>query len=191
MPDARFVQRLCAFVAASIALHAVLLVAYVPHGKGGTAEHNAAAKILNAVLAPGPISSPSEAETQRPSDLPVEEPSTSAVQARSLEKGRDLPVPDKWYTATELEVLAEPLAPAKLVYPEEHIAQAVVTRVRVRLFVDEAGVVRKLEVVESGAEPAFEAAAKKAWESMRFSPALRDGVAVKSQKLLELEFLPF
>jgi len=170
-----------------------MLVGFTPRGTGGLAHEDRGGHTMHAVLAPLSASSAnSEAESALPDSVTgasgaAEQPASSASRG----KGSDLPLPDKWYNATELDVLAQPLSPAKLVYPEEHIAQAVITRVRVRLLVDEGGVVRKLEVVESGAEPAFEAAAKKAWESMRFSPAIKDGVAVKSQKLLELEFLPF
>lgn len=196
MSEARLVRRLCAFTAVSIALHAIMLFVYAPRGKGGQFHDDRGGYMVHAVLAPAPAATPSEIETTRTDNdtaasKATEQAHLASGDAASRKKGSDFPLPDKWYTATELHVLAEPLAPANLLYPEEHIAQAIITRVRVRLFVDEGGVVRKLEVVESGAEPAFEAAARKAWQGMRFSPAVKDGVAVKSQKLLELEFLPF
>lgn len=197
MAETRFIPRLCAFIAGSIALHSFMLLAYTPGGQGRRAQEDSGGHIIQAALAPLPaVTSPSEADNARPDSVVATsgdsgEPSSAPVVTTSRNRRSELPRPDKWYAATELEVLAEPLAPAKLLYPEEHIPQAIITRVRVRLFVDEGGVVRKLEVVESGAEPAFEAAARKAWESMRFSPAIKGGVAVKSQKLLELEFLPF
>lgn len=196
MSEARLVRRLCAFTAMSLALHALVLVAYAPRGKGGHSHEDRGGHTVHAVLAPAPAATRPESEVTQTDSVTassgtMEQPRLTEAASGARQNRSALPLPEMWYPATELDVLAEPLTPAKLVYPEEHIAQAIVTRVRVRLFVDEGGVVRKLEVVESGAEPAFEAAAKKAWESMRFSPAVKDGVAVKSQKLLELEFLPF
>jgi protein TonB len=62
--------------------------------------------------------------------------------------------------------------------------------VRLLLFIDERGVVTRMQIDE--AEPArlFDAAAMRAWTDVKFSPAQKNGVAVKSQKLLELSFRP-
>ena len=194
----RLVQRLCVFIAASISLHALML-AYTPGGSGGfgAAREERAASPLHAMLAPAPSHDAAQDEgstathdaTAMQAAAAVAEPSTSQT-ARSGD-GVDLPLPDKWYTASELGVLAEPLVPVKLAYPEEFAGSTMIATVRVRLFVDERGTVQKIQLVEPGPDRAFDAAAIRQWEAVRFKPGLKDGIAVKSQKLLELEFLPF
>jgi TonB family protein len=62
--------------------------------------------------------------------------------------------------------------------------------VRLLLHIDERGVVRKAHVEESLPEGMFDDAALSAWTDVRFSPALKDGLAVKSRKLLEISFSP-
>lgn len=195
----RLVQRLWIFLAASISLHALML-AYTPGGSGGTAHEPHTATPLHAVLAPPPSAHAVQEEPQTLPPGPAAEQSAAAVPhaapaastpRRAGEQGLDLPLPDKWYTAPELAVLAEPLDIVKLAYPDELSGSTFIAKVRVRLFVDERGTVQKIELVESGPHPAFDAAAIKQWQQVRFKPGIRNGIAVKSQKLLELEFLPF
>ena len=102
----------------------------------------------------------------------------------------DIPMPEKWYSASELDVRAEPRNSPALQYPQELAASSLSAKVRIVLFIDERGVVRKTQLVESGPERPFDLAAATAWNNVQFSPALKNGVAVKSQKLLELDFTP-
>jgi TonB family protein len=62
--------------------------------------------------------------------------------------------------------------------------------VRLALFIDETGLVRKLRVVASMPENMFDSAAVRAWQDVRFSPAMKDGGPVKSRKVLDVEFTP-
>lgn len=102
-----------------------------------------------------------------------------------------MPVPERWYEAAELDRRAQPLSPVEPVYPPELAGlSAAPAKVRLRLFIDERGTVRKLEIAMAGPRPEFDEAAMRAWEGVRFSPAMKDGVTVKSQKLLELAFSP-
>jgi TonB family protein len=100
------------------------------------------------------------------------------------------PAPDKWYIAEEVDARAEPLAPLKLGYPERLAGSRITGRVRIALFIDEEGWVRNAEVVASQPERLFDEIAVSAWQNVRFSPALRSRQAVKSKKLLEIEFHP-
>jgi TonB family protein len=100
------------------------------------------------------------------------------------------PAPDKWYTAEEVDVRAEPLASLKLGYPERLAGSRITGRVRIALFIDEEGWVRNAEVVASQPERLFDEIAVSAWQNVRFLPALMSRQAVKSKKLLEIEFHP-
>ena len=80
------------------------------------------------------------------------------------------------------------LTPLDLTYRGKAAADGVAGRVRLLVMIDEAGVVRDVSVVE--AEPAsyFEDDAKRALQSARFSPAYRNGRAVRSRVLIEVNY---
>lgn len=203
--DSRVFARLACFTAASAALHALTLGAHVPGA--GTASANALGPaVLHAVLAPrdaalppSPDAPPPEREADpsavQPGD-PVSRsgesnPAIAKAEPRSgLPGALDIPMPEKWYTAAELDVRAEPTNNPVLRYPQELAASGLIAKVRIVLFIDERGVVRKVALAASGPERAFDLAAAKAWDDVRFSPAMKNGVAVKSQKVLELDFTP-
>jgi protein TonB len=102
----------------------------------------------------------------------------------------NLPLPEKWFTAEELSIRAEPLGDVQMTYPPELAAKAQAGQVRLLLYIDERGVVHKAQIHASAPEGVFDEIALKAWRDVRFSPARKDGVAVKSQKLLEISFAP-
>lgn len=207
-------SRLTVFTAASIALHALTLTAYAPAGVMSSPYSGPAVNAaLHATLMPVEREASvqnveaSSSETLSTRDVEHEvspfvhktEDSKShtpdalatATPRTGVSDGLDLPLPDKWFTAPELDVRAEPLTAAELVYPPELLRSAPVGRVRILLFIDERGIVRKSQIAAGASEALFVEAATNAWKNVRFSPAEKNGVAVKSQKLLQMEFLPF
>ena len=182
-------------------VHAATLVTFAPDGLPSAPYRGAAEPhVLHARLAePAELSGAqgtADARDQGASPPGAGEsrespPAQAKADPRSgVPGGADLPLPDKWYTATELDVRAEPLSEVPLDYPEELEGSGIPGRVQLALFIDERGVVRRMHIVE--AEPArlFDKAAMRAWVDVRFSPARKGGVAVKSRKLLELTFRP-
>jgi protein TonB len=143
-----------------------------------------------------PDSSLKSADERRvPDGAAQPEPEPPVIEAKAEPRagvpgGADIPFPDKWYTATEVDVRAEPIGQVRLDYPMDLEGTGIPGRVRLLLFIDERGVVTRMQITE--AEPArlFDAAAMRAWTDVKFRPAQKDGVAVKSQKLLELNFEP-
>jgi TonB family protein len=197
-------SRFFAFTAASVALHALTFGAYAPGGASAPARAEAS-PVLRAVLAPGEPAvtpahdSPSESRPDAPATLDSgasatlpAEPNPTLAKARppAGPGGVDSPLPDKWYTAAEVDVRAEPQNAPRLDYPAELATSGLSAIVRLRIFIDERGAVRKVELAEAGPNRAFDIVAQRAWDEVRFSPALKQGVPVKSQKLLELDFTP-
>lgn len=195
-------SRLTLFCAVSIALHALALAANPPSGAGMGRGFDGAQNVLHAVLkplhaafesspadsakivadsAPVPSTSASRQTTSQTAPRPA---STSGITAGSF------PVPDRWLAADELSVRAEPLSDVQINYPEKLVGSRVSGRVRLLLHIDERGVVRKAQIEESIPEGAFDDAVLAGWADVPFSPAMKDGVAVKSLKLLEISFLP-
>jgi TonB family protein len=187
--------RLVTFTVASIALHALAAFSYAP-----------ATQVKPATHPPSPIhASLVAAIERRPDDPPVataEALATASEESQSeLESGAKaetppqpdpvtLPLPEKWYAAEELDSRAEPLTAVPLRYPPQYLGTGMTARARILLHVDELGIVRKAAIAEATPERAFGEAALEAWVDVRFSPAMKDGMAVKSRKLVEIDFQP-
>jgi protein TonB len=186
-------RRLFVFVGVSLALHVGTLVSVAPAGLM-SAPDRGAAQPLYATLAPAERTRFAASESSGTHASPHADPApgqdTNPEARMGVPGGADLPFPDKWYTASELDLRAEPVGEVHVGYPEELEGSGIPGRVQVLLFIDERGVVRKTHLVD--AEPArlFDNAALRAWVDVKFSPAKRRGVAVKSQKLIELDFKP-
>jgi hypothetical protein len=103
---------------------------------------------------------------------------------RSLE----VPLPEavRYFKASELDVLAEPQTPIafdRLRFAAERLGRAAL---RLRVFIDEAGAVNDVRFESATDMAAFEEEVRREFLGTRFFPALRQGRAVKSQKLIEL-----
>lgn len=193
----RSTLRLGLFVAASVLVHAFTIFGVDPFRFTGLNAGAGPARFeLHATLAPAPAAAPqvepgdasdsaASAEHATPATAPAARDSSLREEA-----GLALPSPDKWYTAREVDVRAEPLTAIPLRYPESLRGTLVGGKVRLRLFIDERGALRKMQVADAEPPGLFEEAAKRAWSDIRFTPALKDGVPVKSQKLIELTYVP-
>jgi len=191
--------RLAGFIALSIGVH--LLTAF------GAGPFHFALQRPGPAPAGGPLQATimhteSAGDNARPPDpatpdrnIPAEPPAKPAAatgpgQETANATGLSLPAPDKWYSAAEVEVRAEPLNGVRLRYPDNLAGQPIAGKVRVRLFIDEGGIVRRIQIAASEPAGVFDEAARLGWQDVRFSPARKGGVAVKSQKLIELTFQP-
>ena len=114
---------------------------------------------------------------------------TGGVSADDGDSGFNFLLADKWYSAAEVDTRAEPLDPVRLSYPQV-AGSRTSGRVQLALFIDEEGLVRKAQVLEARPQRIFDDAAIRAWTEVRFTPALKYGQPVKSEKLLEIEFMP-
>ena len=206
MLPARSRMALCA--GASILLHALTLSAKFSYSGslnvGATPEHI----VLQAALRSGPSHFDIPADLRGPeqgsdstvalADRPRELQTASVpgphrdeqISTRGTPDGIHLASPEEWFSGEELDARAEPLSPPKLGYPTELAGGRTAGRVRLALFIDETGLVRKLRVVASMPENMFDSAAVRAWQDVRFSPAMKDGGPVKSRKVLDVEFTP-
>jgi TonB family protein len=189
--NARELQRLLCFAAASAALHALTLGVYVPAGASRSASAPPLARTLHATL----LSSVNGASRESV-PLPQAPISAEASQPEQKPPGHEggspdaprLPMPDKWYTASELDARAEPVTAVEFAYPPK--LERMIARVEVALFIDERGHVRKAQVLNAEPEKLFDEAALSGWRNVRFSPAMRGGVPVKSEKIVQVDFQP-
>jgi protein TonB len=104
----------------------------------------------------------------------------------------EAPLPlDKYFTAREVDVRAEPLNEVDLVYPKRAYQHRTRGQVRLTLYINQDGELDKVDVVHAVPPGVFEEAALEAARALRFSPATKWGRPVKSVKTIEVTFDPY
>jgi len=113
-------------------------------------------------------------------------------RAGNLPDGRDAAVEldmrllSQYYTAREVDQRAMPLEEVPLFNPLVGPTPGSTARVILLLLINEQGSVDSVATLESRQQGDFDAIARTAFGSIRFSPALKDGKPVKSQKVIEV-----
>jgi protein TonB len=130
------------------------------------------------------------------SDTPLEAPEKAApadegAVARAPQPGAGMPLADRYFRRSEVDVPAEPIERGPLVYPEHAFFSRLPGTVRARIYISESGAVDAVELVEAHPPGHFEQAALEALRQVRYQPALLSGRPVKSQKLIEVSFKPY
>jgi protein TonB len=141
-----------------------------------------------------PLPAPSvtaEPKTSEPKAPPKSEPSRPPEPAPSPSPGVELPFirDPTYYSAKQLDVYPEPLAPIRLDYPESAANARIDGRLTVQLLIDEFGIVNDVSVVDAKPEGYFEEATLTVFRGARFSPAQRQGHPVKSRVVLQVKYL--
>jgi hypothetical protein len=100
----------------------------------------------------------------------------------------EVPLPEekRYFTAKELDILAVPFTPMsfdRLGFALDKMSER---RLRLRVFINEAGTVDEVRLEGRTGVPAFEDEVRREFMGARFVPAVRHGRAVKSQKLVEI-----
>jgi outer membrane biosynthesis protein TonB len=203
-------RRVLGAVLLSIALHAFLLSAFKPVSAqyGGDRFLRAQIRPASAVLqasAPGRAPAmtqraatgsrePSIAPRVMPEDGKLGKSSISDRQPRpgNLPDGRDafveldMKLLNQYYTAREVDQRAMPLQEPALYNPLNGPAAGATAKVVLLLLINENGGVDSVATLESRSFGPYDAIARNAFASIRFSPALKDGRPVKSQKVIEV-----
>ena len=201
-------MRLIKAVMLSFMLHLALLVGIPVNPTGGVPQM---VSIITARLEPVSADSESaangvevvpdampEPRTDKPPKPAEAKAETKAEPVRASEQppaspasGIEVPFirDPTYYPAKQLDVYPQPLAQIRLDYPESAASAKVDGRLLVLLLIDEFGVVNDASVVESQPEGYFEDAALAVFRAARFSPAQKQGRAVKSRVLLQVKYL--
>jgi protein TonB len=196
-------RRLVAALAVSALLHLMFAAVLTLQTPRRSATREAAALIhvrLNledgpATAAGLPRTDAAEPKEKRRAPL-SEERERPAPARQQAQPARDtiaspaLPqIPDPtYYSARELDAYPRPLASLSFDYPERAARQSLSRKLLVQLLIDEHGTVREVSVVEAQPADYFEDVALPVLAAARFSPALKNGRAVKSRVLLSVSF---
>ena len=198
-PLSRSERRLAWGIALSLAAHLLVIAGVRPVTAVFTPQPPLQVELRQAAAEPeAPLSVP--APPDAPADLAPASPAVAAVRpapARpepgavpELRPDSRLPL-ERYFTGLEVEVRAEPLNDPPLVYPQRAYQSRIRGKVMLRILINERGGVDDVLVVESEPRGVFEAAALDSARALQFSPALRFGSRVKSQKTIEVAFDPY
>jgi periplasmic protein TonB len=178
----------------SLVLHLALLTG-IPVRRAG--EMTSAVSAIYARIEPV---APESVQRETPPEIDFSAPTrakppapdkTKPYEPRSnLSDGTGLPIAGDptYYAAKQLDVYPRALAPIKLDFPEAAAEARVDGQLLVLLLIDEFGFVNEASVVEARPEGYFEEAALAILRAVRFSPAQKQGRAVKSRALLQLNY---
>jgi len=195
------VLRLSAALAASLALHAGVILAPAgapagsPLGQPG-ARSPLVARIVAVPAPPSPAERASPAPPQP--ERPAAEPAQTASARQATPQSGPPPAADapalglpealRYYLQSELDVRARMQGNVDPPYPA--VAPPDGGYVVLKLLIGEDGRVERAVVVVAEPEGYFEQAATEAFAAARFFPGSRGGVPVKSQTFIELKFHP-
>jgi protein TonB len=196
-------ERLSVAVVLSITLHVYLIFGLALQPPHNPADH---LSIINAQLLPEPAVTKRPA-AQRERVVPVQpqvsslpepiETPVSAAQAppagdRSPEpEGSADSLPDPvHYAARDLDVYPQPLNRIDPVYPQTALAGEIGGSVTLLLLIDESGRVTDASVVDAFPPDVFEESALRALAAIAYSPAQKNGHAVRSRILVKVDYDP-
>jgi outer membrane biosynthesis protein TonB len=203
-------RRVLGAVLLSLAFHAFLLSAFKPVSArySGDSFLRAQLRTTSASLQVSPpgrsptVAQPSPAGKREPSAAPRPLPEDARFtktflagwQARSgnLPDGReayvelDMKVLGQYYTAREVDQRATPLEEPPLFNPLHGPEPGSTAKVILLLLINENGGVDSVATLQSRSKGPYDTIARDAFASIRFSPAIKDGKPVKSQKVIEI-----
>lgn len=129
---------------------------------------------------PEPIETPVPAAQTPPDEDRSPEPEVSTAS---------LPDPVH-YAAGELDVYPQPLNRVEPVYPQTALAGEIGGSVTLLLLIDEYGRVTDVSVVDVSPQDGFEESALRALAAAAYSPAQKNGRAVRSRILVKVDYDP-
>lgn len=210
---ARFGQgeRLLLASALSLALHAGIVIGYLPRPGAGevaspTRDVNVgrvAIRIIEPQIAQAPVNH-TETGPTRTAAIPAKpEPDAIApsLGAQSVEAMPEMtavaiepPAEPRhargtvYIPSSEVDVRASPLDEIVLEFPPQ--AGFATGYLVLQIFINELGTVDSINVMVSDPEGLFDAAAVRAFAGARFQPAVKAGVTVKTEMIVEVKYEP-
>jgi protein TonB len=148
------------------------------------------ARIVPAAESAAPATAARQEAPEAPAPVaPARPPEPLDPQRRAAGKpGAALPL--RYLSSREVDTPAQLLERPQLLYPEVAYLLGIPGTVRLRVFIGEDGRVDSVEIVAAQPPGYFEEAAIAAGRALRYAPARASGAAVRSQRLIDVQFDP-
>ena len=110
-----------------------------------------------------------------------------ALQAPAAEPA-GAPASSRYYPTRELDVRPGIRTNVEPEYPEAAARRSLSGKVVIRLYIDEKGVVERVETLRADPAGYFERSAERAFRAARFTPGMKGKRPVKTQMTIEVDF---
>jgi protein TonB len=203
------IARLSVAVMLSATLHLYLIYGLALQSARGPADRlsiiNARMLPESAVMKRPALAAPEIAQSRRvpprqpqvpslPEPVETPAPAAQAFSAEDLAAEPEVEIaslPDPvHYAAKELDVYPQPLIRIEPVYPPAALAGEIGGSVTLLILIDESGRVTDVSVVDATPQDVFEESARRAVAAGAYSPAQKDGRAVRSRILVKFDYDP-
>lgn len=136
------------------------------------------------------VPSAASVPTSEPGTTALHDDAATATSTPEYPVSLDLPPGVHYFPSREVDVAAQAINDVMLHYPPAAYRQGIAGEVKLRVFINEKGAVDDATII--GAEPkeTFDDAAFAAATQLLYTPAMKDGLAVKSVKVIAIVFDP-
>ena len=100
----------------------------------------------------------------------------------------ELQLNEVFFKSSELDEQPYPLLPVEPTFPYEARVNRLEGWVRLLLLIDQAGELRRIEVLDASSPGVFDDAAVTAFQATPFAPGRRAGATVNSRMIVKVEF---
>jgi TonB family protein len=191
-------RRLAAAIGVSVGLHLLLALTVGPLSPASTAAP--AVDVMTVTIAPDPAGRPTPAAEQAAAPATVahtdaETAPRSTAHDQSPEPGARValapaPALPYYYLSSEVDAPAQVINDVLLRYPPNAFERGIGGEVLLRIYINEAGTIDDIEIRDAVPKGLFEDAALEAAWQLLYSPALKDGRAVKNVRTIGIVFDP-
>lgn len=181
-------KRLLSALGVSAALHAALALS-IGHLPAIATESMAPSPSLTVTLVSAAAGSANQLTQKQLPDIARPDIGNAGPMPKRTSAAA-LPPAKYYFSSREVDSPAEAINDVLLRYPRRAFANGIAGEVRLRLLIDENGVVDEAKLVDSEPAEIFDAAAIAAAIQLRYRPAIKDGRVVRSQKTIAIVFDP-
>ena len=190
-------RRLAAAIGVSVGLHLLLALAVGPLSPASTAAP--AVGVMTVTIAAEPATQGTLVADQPTTAADTSGPERAEDRSAGHEKPpapgarvaiAPAPATPNYFLASEVDVPAQVINDVLLRYPPEAFERGIEGEVILRIYINEAGTIDDIEIRNAVPKGLFEDAALEAAWQLRYSPALKNGRAVRNVRTISIVFDP-
>ncbi|MGQ0579658.1 MAG: TonB family protein [Betaproteobacteria bacterium] len=136
------------------------------------------------------VPSPASVPTNEPAMTALHDAAPTATSTPEFPVSLDLPPGVHYFPSKEVDVAAQAINDVMLHYPLAAYRDGIAGEVKMRVFINEKGAIDDVTIIDAEPKNTFDDAAFAAAAQLLYTPAIKDGLAVKSVKVIAIVFDP-